>query len=255
MSTVSSSRTGFWSRTHHLDRMNLRELWIAYFQYPAILAYIGCAALAFGGWLYRPSSPLQTMAAILAAVLIYPLVWYVLHRWVLHSKWMWRSSLLAGTWKRIHYDHHQDPNNLEVLFGGLHTTLPTILAATAPVGWLIGGWGGACMAIAAGLVTTCVYEFFHCIQHLGYKPKNKWVAHIKQRHLAHHFHNEDGNYGITNYLWDRVFGTYYERIGERKKSPTVHNLGYTAEVAKRYPHVARLTGRVGPDRPTTRSAR
>jgi hypothetical protein len=51
---------------------------------------------------------------------------------------MWKSRLLASTWKRIHYDHHQDPNHLEVLFGALHTTLPTIAVATLPIGWAIG---------------------------------------------------------------------------------------------------------------------
>jgi hypothetical protein len=39
---------------------------------------------------------------------------------------MFKVPMLAATWKRIHYDHHQDPNRLEILFGALHTTLPTI---------------------------------------------------------------------------------------------------------------------------------
>jgi len=254
VNTASAPRAGFWNRSHHLDRMTLKELWIAYFQYPAIIAYLTIAAIAFAGWVWRPASLLASAAAIIAAILIYPFAWYCLHRWLLHSKWMWKSKTLASTWKRIHYDHHQDPNHLEVLFGGLHTTLPTILIVTAPVGYLIGGFGAACIATTTGLITTCVYEFFHCIQHLGYKPKNKWVASIKQRHLAHHFHNENGNYGITNYLWDRVFGTYYEKLGERKKSPTVFNIGYTKEVAERYPYVADLSGGVTTDNPGQRRA-
>jgi sterol desaturase/sphingolipid hydroxylase (fatty acid hydroxylase superfamily) len=255
VSTPLRPRAGFWSRTHYLDRMTLKDLWFAYFQYPAIRVYIALAALSFVGWLWRPAPLVATLASIAIAILVYPLVWYGLHRWVLHSRWMWKSKYLAGTWKRIHYDHHQDPNNLEVLFGGLHTTLPTILAATAPLGWLIGGFGGACIATATGLVTTCVYEFFHCIQHLSYKPKNRWVASIKQYHLGHHFHNEDGNFGITNYFWDKLFGTFYARVGERKKSATVFNLGYTAEVAERYPHVANLSGGVAAGHPRRRAAK
>ena len=69
-----------------------------------------------------------------AASLVYPLVWYLLHRCVLHSRWMFKVAPLSPTWKRIHYDHHQDPNHLEVLFGALHTTLPTIALATFPLG-------------------------------------------------------------------------------------------------------------------------
>ena len=165
---------------------------------------------------------------------------------------MFKVPFLASTWKRIHYDHHQDPNRLEILFGALHTTLPTIALATAPIGYLIGGTGAALAAFATGLITTCVYEFFHCIQHLAYKPKRKWVMEMKARHMAHHFHDERGNYGITNYFWDKLFHTYYERIDKDKKSETVFNLGYTPEVAERYPWVARLSGGVATGHPSQR---
>lgn len=252
MKTEQTLRTGFWNRSHYLDRMTLKELTVAYFQYPAIIAYLMLAVVSAGVYVWRPTAPVQTLASIAIAILVYPLAWYVLHRWVLHSKWMWKVKWLAPTWKRIHYDHHQDPNHLEILFGALHTTLPTIVIATGPLGYLIGGVGGAAIATATGLLTTCFYEFCHCIQHLGYKPKSKWLATIKQRHMAHHFHNENGNFGITNYVWDRLFGTFYERAGERKKSPTVFNLGYTQEVAEKYPYVAELSGGVASGHPRKR---
>jgi sterol desaturase/sphingolipid hydroxylase (fatty acid hydroxylase superfamily) len=224
--------------------MTLRELWVAYFQYPAIIAYLTLSLVSVAVWFAYPASTLQTIGAVVAVIAAYPLVWYALHRWVLHSNWMFKVPFLASTWKRIHYDHHQDPNHLEVLFGALHTTLPTIAAVTLPVGYGIGGVGGAAAALAAGLLTTCVYEFVHCIQHLAYKPKSKLIAEMKKRHMAHHFHDERGNYGITNYFWDRTLGTFYDRPERPKKSPTVFNLGYTDEVAERYPWVKKLSGGV-----------
>ncbi|MBB4640552.1 sterol desaturase family protein [Rhizorhapis suberifaciens] len=244
MNTADMQQQSFWKRSHHLDRMTLRELVVAYFQYPAIIAYLGLAALSAAVWVYRPAPLVPTLASVAIAILLYPLAWYTLHRWVLHSNWMFKLPLMAATWKRIHYDHHQDPNHLEVLFGALHTTLPTIAIATAPIGYAIGGIGGAAIALSAGLVTTCIYEFCHCIQHLSYKPKNKTLAAMKARHMAHHFHDEKGNYGITNFFWDRLFGTFYERHERKEKSPTVFNLGYTDEVAKRYPWVKDLSGGV-----------
>lgn len=242
MKTADTGRTSIWNRSHYLDRMTLRELVVAYFQYPAIIAYLALAAIMVGVWAYAPAAPVETLASAAAAVVLYPLVWYVLHRWVLHSNWMFKVPLLAATWKRIHYDHHQDPNHLEVLFGALHTTLPTIAIATAPVGYAIGGIGGAAVAFATGLLTTCFYEFCHCIQHLSYKPKRKFLVEMKARHMAHHFHDEKGNYGITNFFWDRVFGTLYERRDRKERSPTVFNLGYTDEVATHYPWVKQLSG-------------
>jgi sterol desaturase/sphingolipid hydroxylase (fatty acid hydroxylase superfamily) len=262
MKIAQSLRPSFWRREHHLDKMNLKELILAYFQYPAILAYLAAAAAAIAFDAVRPAPLAPTLAAIAAATLVYPLVWYLLHRWVLHSRWMWRHRLLASTWKRIHYDHHQDPNHLEVLFGALHTTLPTIALATLPIGYAIGlafaphqpdaALGAAAVAFATGLLTTCFYEFCHCIQHLAYKPKNKWLAEMKRQHMAHHFHDETGNYGITSFFWDRLLGTYYDRKDRPKKSPTVFNLGYTPKVAEKYPHVARLSGGVATGHPRQR---
>lgn len=255
--SLPTSRPAFWRRAHHLDRMTLRELIVAYFQYPAIIAYILLAAVAIGLAIWRPAPLVPTLLAIGVALLVYPLVWYVLHRWVLHSQWMWKYSALARTWKRIHYDHHQDPNHLEVLFGALPTTLPAIVGATVPIGWAIGafwgaGFGAAMAALATGLLTTCFYEFCHCIQHLAYNPKHPKLAMMKRRHMAHHFHDETGNFGITNFGWDRLFGTMYDKVSERRKSPTVFNLGYTEEVAARYPWVAKLSGGVATGHPVDR---
>jgi sterol desaturase/sphingolipid hydroxylase (fatty acid hydroxylase superfamily) len=252
--TSETMPKGIWKRSHYLDRMTLKELWVAYFQHGAIISYIALAVACVAVWVAQPASLLATAGAVAVIVLAYPLVWYALHRWVLHSNWMFKIPFMASTWKRIHYDHHQDPNHLEVLFGSLFTTLPTIAAITLPVGWAIGGVGGAAAAFGAGLVTTCVYEFVHCIQHLAYKPRWKFIAEMKKRHMAHHFHDERGNFGITNYVWDRAFGTFYQRSERPKKSPTVFNLGYTPEVAKRYPWVARISGGVATGHPRKRDA-
>ena len=252
-------RPSFWRREHHLDKMSFRDLVVAYFQYPAIIAYLLLSAVAIGVFVSRPAPLAPTLIAVAIASFIYPLVWYVLHRWVLHSRWMFKVPFLASTWKRIHYDHHQDPNHLEVLFGALHTTLPTIAGATLPIGYVIGlQWGpedaigGAMAAFATGLLTTCFYEFVHCIQHLAYKPKSKFLAEMKKRHMAHHFHDENGNYGITTFLWDKLFGTYYDRPERPEKSPTVFNLGYDDEVAQHYPWVAKLSGGVAKGHPRQR---
>jgi sterol desaturase/sphingolipid hydroxylase (fatty acid hydroxylase superfamily) len=237
--------------------MTFKELVVAYAQYPAIIAYVVLSAIAIGFYIWNPAPLLPTLLTIAVSAFVYPLVWYVLHRWVLHSRWMFKIPPLASTWKRIHYDHHQDPNHLEVLFGALHTTLPTIAIATAPIGYAIGdywgaGLGGAAVAFATGLLTTCLYEFVHCIQHLAYKPKSKWLAEMKRRHMAHHFHDETGNFGITTFFWDKLFGTQYDRAERPEKSATVFNLGYTPEVAERWPHVARLSGGVATGHPRRR---
>lgn len=252
MKAAVAPRIGIWNRTHHLNKMTLGELVVAYFQYYAIQAYLllatGSAWVAY----QHPTTLWRGLGAAAFAVAMYPLAWYLLHRFVLHGQWMFKSRLTAKVWKRIHYDHHQDPNHLEILFGALYTTLPTIALLTIPAGYAIGGTGGAAVAFCAGLLTTCFYEFCHCIQHLSYKPKAKWLADMKARHMAHHFHDESGNFGITSFAWDKLFGTFYDREARPAKSETVFNLGYTPEVAKAYPWVAKLSGGVATGHPRQR---
>ncbi len=233
---------GPWSaKRFRLDKMRLGDLVRAYFTYYAIQIYL---LLALGGAVLavrRAESPGGPIFAALLMVLLYPLVEYCVHRYILHSRLLYRSPYTAKVWKRIHYDHHQNPHDLAVLFGALYTTLPVIALVTLPIGWLIAGEAGAAAAFATGCVIFSFYEFIHCIEHLPFKPKARWLRDLKRRHLAHHFHNEQGNYGITSNLWDHAFQTFYNLPAECPRSPTVFNLGYAGEERERYPWVASLS--------------
>jgi sterol desaturase/sphingolipid hydroxylase (fatty acid hydroxylase superfamily) len=181
------------------------------------------------------------LGAVIAGALLFPIAWYLIHRFVLHGSWMYKSPHLASLWKRVHYDHHRYPNDLSVLFGGLHTTLPTILLVAGPLGYFIDGWAGGAGAIAGTLLMTAFTEFMHAGEHLAFEPKSQFWKDIKKRHLAHHFHNEGGNYGIAEFFWDKLFGTFYAELSDRPRSSTARNLGYTDETAKTYPWVKELT--------------
>ena len=230
-------------RKYFLDKMTLRELVWAYSTFPAIQVYVLLSLVSLGAVIYLGGPLLGLLAAVAASVLVYPLVWYLLHRYVLHGRYLYKIPQTAAVWKRIHFDHHQDPNDLGVLFGALYTTLPTIAIVTLPIGWAIAGPGGAVAAFGTALVTTCFYEFCHCIQHLPFKPRFEWLRQVKKRHLAHHFHSEQGNFGITTFFWDRVLGTYYDSPKTTPRSETVFNLGYMGDEVHRFPWVAQLSGK------------
>src|SRR3546814_7748413 len=57
-------RPGIWSRSHYLDRMNLRDLVAAYFQYYANQAYLLLAVAAAGLADWKPSGAVQNVAVI-----------------------------------------------------------------------------------------------------------------------------------------------------------------------------------------------
>lgn len=240
-----SFRIGFWAREkYNLSRMTMPQLVKAYFTHYAVATYFALAFLS--GAIAVTALPelsisqaLRAIATILAVVVTYPVVWYALHRWVLHNPLMYRRAATAKLWKRIHFDHHQDPHDLGVLFGALYTTLPTIAIIALPIGWLVGGGlSGAATAFTAGLLTTCFYEFCHSAQHLNFRPGSQAIQTMKRLHLLHHFHNENGNHGITNFTVDRLLGTFYASAKDRPKSATAFNLGYDEDVAGRFPWVA-----------------
>jgi len=235
-------RAGAWNtESNRLDRMSFGDLIRAFLVHPSVLAYAAVAAVTGVIAAMTIDQPLRAGVAILLAALIYPFAWYVLHRFVLHGTLLYKHPATARLWKRIHYDHHQDPRDLRVLFGALYTTLPTIGIIVLPVGYLLAGVGGAAGAFTSGVVMTIVYEFFHCVQHLNTAPRSKFLTRIKRLHLAHHYHDENANFGIIDFGWDRVFGTYRDSMRGRPRSATVFNLGYDETMAARYPWVARLT--------------
>ena len=224
-----------------LNRMTFDDLVKAYVTYPAIQIYaLIIVAAMIVGIVTMTSFTLFAISFAIGA-LMFPVAWYLVHRFVLHGSWMYKTPYLASLWKRVHYDHHRFPNDLSVLFGGLHTTLPTILFVAGPVGWLINGISGGCAAIAGTVVMTCYTEFLHAGQHLAFEPKSKFWKTIKARHLAHHFHNEKGNFGIAEFFWDKAFGTFYAETKDAPRSMTARNLGYTDETAKKFPWVKELT--------------
>lgn len=239
--TVSDIRALWNGQKYHLDRMSFGDLVLTYLLYPAVRAYLLILVVCGGVLIYLKPVMFPALVSAAVTVIVYPFAWYALHRWVLHGHLLYRFPQTAGLWKRIHFDHHQDPNDLRVLFGALYTTLPTIAAVALPIGYLVGGPSGSIAAFAAGIATTLFYEFFHCIQHLKYVPRNRALRQIKRLHMMHHFHNEQGNFGITNFLWDRLLGTYYDQASARPASKTVYNLGYDESEQSRYPWVARLS--------------
>jgi sterol desaturase/sphingolipid hydroxylase (fatty acid hydroxylase superfamily) len=228
-------------RKYYLNKMTLRELLVAYFTHHSILTYLALIAASIWLAIVFDAAPGPPLFAALVIVLIYPLVEYLMHRHVLHSRVLYRYKATAALWKRVHYDHHQNPNDLAVLFGALYTTLPTIFVIATPVGWLIGGPAGAAAAFATALTLFSLYEFCHCVQHLPFTPRYEWLRTLKKHHLAHHFHSEQGNFGITSFLWDRAFGTLYRGVQEVPRSATVHNLGYAGPEREAYPWVAELS--------------
>lgn len=232
-----------WRDNSHLaDGMTLTDLLHGFATYPSIQLNIVLAAIALAvTGIFFTSAALLVLIALIA-LFVYSLVEYVFHRFILHGRMLYRRKATAALWKRVHYDHHQNPGDWMVLFGDPRTTIPPILIIAIPPGYVINGVAGAAFAVFCGIVLTSIYELVHFSQHVPYEPRNAYLRRLKKRHLAHHFHNETGNFGITSQIWDLVFKTNYDGARQYPRSPTVRNLGYVGEEVERFPWVMELSG-------------
>lgn len=219
-------------------RLASKEVPIAFLRYVTIPAY---GAIALAGLIVAAVTATdrwQIGVPLFAVALAYPFVEYLLHRYTLHSQLFYRLPVTAKLWRRLHYDHHMDPDDLSVLFAAFYSTLPLIFVIATVPGFLLFGVAGAASATAGGFVALIFYEFFHFSAHLPWHTSSRILRRMRRYHLLHHYHNENGNFGIVTNVVDRLVASFYRSRGTVAHSDTVRNLGYTASVAQRFPWVA-----------------
>lgn len=227
-----------WARCHGgRDALSPGALLRAFVDHRAIGLYAVIAAGALGHFVLRGYDPSVLALAVCVTAVLYPVVEYGLHRFVLHGLFLCRSRYTAGLWRRLHYDHHMDPNDLGVLFADPKTSIP-LLVVLALVPAAISGRPGLFSAMLASNVCAFVYyEWMHTIAHLPNTIANGWLRRKMRNHMLHHHIDEQANYGIGSNLVDRLMSSEFDGAAGRRRSPTVHNLGYDAAMAQRHPWV------------------
>jgi sterol desaturase/sphingolipid hydroxylase (fatty acid hydroxylase superfamily) len=53
------------------------------------------------------------------------------------------------------------------------------------------------------------YDILHYYFHFGPEINIAWLVKLKRNHLKHHYRDQSKGFGVTNTLWDNVFGTSY----------------------------------------------
>jgi sterol desaturase/sphingolipid hydroxylase (fatty acid hydroxylase superfamily) len=164
----------------------------------SVLLLIGPAVYAFP-WLFTETemAPWAIVVQALGVLLVYDLLYYVLHRWVFHS-------IRGMRW--IHGLHHKvrTPNARESMF-----THPTELAAGLGLllfsTWLV----GPVHVVGFGLAFV-VYSVANVVIHSGIAFPSAplcWLNLPARKHHGHHGVNPNKNFGSITPLWDRLFGT------------------------------------------------
>jgi sterol desaturase/sphingolipid hydroxylase (fatty acid hydroxylase superfamily) len=113
----------------------------------------------------------------------------------------------------MHDAHHQEP--LSLIGAPSFVSIALILAVFYAPLYLVNS------AMAAGFTSGILvgyfgYQLVHYASHHWTLKPGSLLYRARIRHMAHHYRNVEGNYGIVTSLWDRVFATYIE--GRRQKA-------------------------------------
>lgn len=174
------------------------------FWIPCIIAEVFHFVALMGGW--QNIHAFWSALCALAGGLFWLLFEYSLHRYVFH----WHTSRYYSNIVHflIHGHHHITPMDFDrlvfppvpaLIFGGPFWFLaPRILGIEAGYPWLLG--------FVLGYLT---YDMTHFWIHHGV-PKNRFLRNQKRRHVHHHYFKPSVNFGISNPLFDVVFGTLVE---------------------------------------------
>lgn len=192
-----------------------------FFLFPDVMIMFALLVSLMGYTLYHALS-VWTWIAFIVGMATYGLSEYVIHRFVFHMKPP-KSPFLLKMIKRLHFDHHADPDDLKLLFLPIWFSLPGF-SLFGFIFYLITSNLSLSIAYVAGIVIYFMYyEWKHYIAHRPIQPRTVLGKKIKKAHLWHHFKNENYWFGVTHTSIDKTFGTFKDqKLVE--KSETARNL-------------------------------
>ena len=159
--------------------------------YPMLIGVLGTVSLERA----KAAAAARWFAEVLAGLLLWTLLEYVLHRWVLHR---------MPPVRRLHALHHAHPGALIGTPTWLSAALFMLVGAALALEVSMQTAGGLVVGLMSGYL---VYALVHdAVHHRAARP-GSWLHGAKLRHARHHRPPSTTDFGVTSGLWDRVFGT------------------------------------------------
>jgi 4-hydroxysphinganine ceramide fatty acyl 2-hydroxylase len=180
-----------------------------------LLALAALVAGFFAGLL--PFSPIWTIVGTLT----FYVSEYLFHRFSFHAEPS-RFAFVRGLQHRLHYDHHAEPERLDLLFLPIWFLVPN-LAVTALIFVLLFGSSVVASAMFGVMLAIFHYEWVHYVAHIPYQPRTRIGRWLKHYHLRHHFISEKFWFGVSNPSMDFV-GRTFRRAREVERSDTTRKL-------------------------------
>lgn len=156
---------------------------------------------------------------VLVGVAIFALVEYLTHRFTLHAKPV-KNAFIGKLQRRLHYDHHVEPDRLDLLFIPPWFLIPVITIYGALYYFLTQSADVTVALLLGNLIGLLHYERVHYLAHIPVRPATAFGRYMKKYHLWHHFKNENYWFGVTNPLFDYVFRTWQDPDAVDKTATT-----------------------------------
>ncbi|MDT0551664.1 sterol desaturase family protein [Urechidicola vernalis] len=152
--------------------------------------------------------PINTFISLfIVSIFSWTLTEYLLHRFIFH--WINENKYVQRFHFIMHGSHHQYPKDTERL---LMPPVPGLIMGSLLFGlqyvlFSIFGYGVLTWGFFPGFfLGYLLYSFLHRATHV-YSPPKKYFGWIWRHHLLHHYRYPNKAFGVSNTIWDRVFGT------------------------------------------------
>lgn len=162
-----------------------------FYVYPVLILALSVRSI----WHGSQVDATHWIGAVIAGILAWTALEYILHRWVLHG---------MTSFARLHALHHERPIALigtpTWLSATLFIVLVVVLAQVVSAPIADGFVGGLMMGYLA-------YVLVHDAVHHGRAPPATWLHRAKVRHSRHHRSASISAFGVSTELWDWILGT------------------------------------------------
>lgn len=135
---------------------------------------------------------------------------YVAHRYIFH--FISEKTRLQRFTYVMHGNHHHFPKDRSRLF---MPPIPSIIIAGTLLGIQYLILGKYAYAFYPGFILGwLMYASMHYLIH-AIEPPFKFLQPLWRNHHLHHYRNDNLGFGVSNTLWDKIFGTTFDLKKER----------------------------------------
>lgn len=153
------------------------------------------------------------------AIFSWTLFEYVAHRFIFH--WISDNPRIQKFAYLLHGNHHHYPRDRMRLF---MPPIPSVIIAGSLFGIFYLLLKSFAFVFFPGFILGYLcYASMHYAIH-AFAPPFKWLKPLWRNHHLHHYKDEHLGFGVSNLLWDKIFGTEFDLEKEKENKEEVQKL-------------------------------